>query len=120
MKSDPREIRTRLRWFVTTKNKTKNISKTCRFFGISRPSYYLWLRRYQELGKRGLVAHSRRPQASPSATPIGIVKTIYILRRRNGWGPGRIKKALSKKMNFNISTKTIYIILKKKKLNKLR
>ena len=36
-----------------------NVSKTCRYFGISRETYYCWRRRYQQYGEKGLV--NRRP-----------------------------------------------------------
>ena len=29
---------------------TGNVAMTCRYFGISRHTYYFWLRRYQQLG----------------------------------------------------------------------
>ena len=29
-----------------------NVARTCRYYGISRPTYYKWLRRYEELGTR--------------------------------------------------------------------
>jgi len=31
-----------------------NVAKTCRYYGISRPTFYKWFRRYQELGPEGL------------------------------------------------------------------
>ncbi len=30
---------------------THNVSKTCRYFGISRNAFYKWQRRYLELGE---------------------------------------------------------------------
>ena len=36
-----------------------NVSRTCRYFGISRETYYCWRRRYQQYGEKGLV--NRRP-----------------------------------------------------------
>ena len=32
---------------------TGNVSMTCRYFGITRQAYYIWLRRYQEHGLEG-------------------------------------------------------------------
>ena len=32
---------------------TGNVAMTCRYFGISRHTYYFWLRRYQQLGPEG-------------------------------------------------------------------
>ena len=33
---------------------TGNVSRTCRYYGITRQAYYTWLRRYEELGLEGL------------------------------------------------------------------
>jgi transposase-like protein len=37
------------------------ISKTCRYFGISRTALPRWLKRYQKSGEVGLRGRSRRP-----------------------------------------------------------
>ena len=39
-----------------------NISKTCRYFGISREIYYQWKRSYKELGEKGLINSKPCPQ----------------------------------------------------------
>src|SRR6266566_2563078 len=44
---------------------TGNVSRTCRYYGITRQAYYTWLRRYEELGLEGLRDRSRRPHVSP-------------------------------------------------------
>jgi transposase-like protein len=33
---------------------TRNVARTCRYYGVTRESYYKWLRRYEELGVDGL------------------------------------------------------------------
>ena len=32
---------------------TGNVAKTCRYYGISRQTFYKWLRRYEEQGPEG-------------------------------------------------------------------
>jgi transposase-like protein len=49
-----------------------NVSQTCRYYGITRQSYYVWLRRYVEKGVPGLEDRSRRPHRSPQATSTEI------------------------------------------------
>ena len=44
---------------------TGSVARTCRAYGISRSTYYKWLRRYEELGIEGLRDWSRRPLTSP-------------------------------------------------------
>ncbi|MBE3142801.1 MAG: helix-turn-helix domain-containing protein [Planctomycetes bacterium] len=46
------------------------MSKTCRYFGISRNAFYKWQRRYVELGEVGLINCSRRPLHSPRASSM--------------------------------------------------
>jgi transposase-like protein len=46
-----------------------NVAFTCRYYGMARPSYYKWLRRYEELGEEGLRDRSRRPLVSPRMRP---------------------------------------------------
>ena len=47
---------------------TGNVSKTCRYYGITRQSYYKWLRRYEAGGITALRDGSSRPHTSPRAT----------------------------------------------------
>ncbi|MEA2506870.1 MAG: hypothetical protein QOH48_1488, partial [Actinomycetota bacterium] len=39
---------------------TKNVAQTCRYYGISRQTYYSWFRRYEEFGLAGLRDRSKR------------------------------------------------------------
>lgn len=38
---------------------TGNVSKTCRYYGITRQAYYKWLRRYEGGGLEGCVSGHR-------------------------------------------------------------
>ena len=49
---------------------TGNVAHTCRSFGISRPTFYTWLRRYREKGAEGLRDRSSRPHHSPNASSV--------------------------------------------------
>jgi transposase-like protein len=42
-----------------------NVALTCRYYGITRQCYYVWLRRDEELGVAGLRDRSSRPHLSP-------------------------------------------------------
>lgn len=52
---------------------TGNMSKTCRYYGITRQVYYKWLRRYEEGGLEALRDCSSRPHVSPNATKTEVV-----------------------------------------------
>ena len=42
-----REVEVRQKW-IEHYLKTQNISKTCRYFGISRTTFYKWYKRYKK------------------------------------------------------------------------
>jgi transposase-like protein len=66
---------------------TGNVALTCRYFGISRNTFYKWQRRYQEEGPDGLRDRSSRPHNSPRATHADIVAKIVYLRSSYHFGP---------------------------------
>jgi len=60
-KDQLRRAKIRLRRFQHYEQVTKNVSQTCRFFGISRGQFYFWLR-YQKIGFHGLKAQKCGPR----------------------------------------------------------
>ncbi len=60
---------------------THNVSKTCRYFGLSRTAFYRCYRRYRDSGEEGLKDHSRRPLHSPRATKTEVLAKILYLRQ---------------------------------------
>ena len=58
----------RLRIIHHAQEVTNNVAKTCRYYGISKPVFYKWLRRHERYGEEGLRDKSRRPHNSPRAT----------------------------------------------------
>lgn len=59
---------------------SRNISKTCRYFGISGAAFYRWRNRYQHYGAQDLRDRSRRPLNSPRTTQAEIIAKIIYLR----------------------------------------
>ncbi|WP_354502286.1 IS481 family transposase [Mycetocola sp. 2940] len=57
-----------------------SVGETAIRFGVSRQWIYTLLARYREEGEKGLETRSRRPQHSPSATPVDVQATILQLR----------------------------------------
>jgi hypothetical protein len=49
------------------------VALTCRYFGITRQSFYTWKRRYDELRDEGLKDRSRRPKTTPNATHVDVI-----------------------------------------------
>jgi transposase-like protein len=57
----------RIRFVVLSSRSGRSHSELCREFGISRPTGYLWLKRYGRGGVRAVAEISHRPHSSPRA-----------------------------------------------------
>ena len=72
-------------------------SALCREFGISRPTGYKWLSRYEESGRSGLVDRSKAAKTHPNAVLEEIEKEIVVFRGQHPkWGPLKIKTRLER------------------------
>lgn len=96
---------------------TGNVAQTCRYYGISRQTYYRWLRRYEDKGLPGLRDRSKRPLVSPRATPAEIVTKIVYLRQNYHFGPRKIEMYLKRYHDITMSVSGIWRILKRLDLN---
>ena len=67
-----------------------SVAVTCRYYGITRQTYYHWLRRYVQLGKSGLRDLSRRAHHCPHATSEEVVGKIVHLRQNYHFGRRRL------------------------------
>jgi transposase InsO family protein len=77
--------------FVIRASRGEALSQLCREYGISRPTGYLWLRRFQQQGVSGMEERSRRPRASPLQTSAAVEQRIEQLRRqRPDWGARKL------------------------------
>ena len=71
-----------------------NLSELCREFGVSRPTGYRWVRRYQDAGHdvRAMEERSRRPKTSPTAVPEAMQDVIVCARKQKPrWGPRKLR-----------------------------
>ena len=82
---------------------TGNVSQTCRYFGITRQTFYIWLRRFEEKGLEGLRDKSSRPHVSPNATNAEVVGKIIYLRQSYHFGPHKIAMYLKRYHEVTIS-----------------
>lgn len=76
-----RDIRRKLR-VLEHAEQTSNVSKTCRYFGISRDTFYRWKKNYQERGEGGLVNSKPCPKNLSLRTPPEIEEKIIYLRKK--------------------------------------
>src|SRR5579862_7005188 len=87
----------RVRFVVRAAGKSQPFSSLCAEFGISRPTGYLWLRRYAESGIAGIAEQSRKPHGSPRRTAAWLEDRVSQMRRRYpDWGARKLRVLLSR------------------------
>jgi len=118
MTEDQREIRRKLR-ILEHAEVTGDVSKTCRYFGIGRASFYRWRRAYQSQGEAGLANKRSVPHNHPNKTPAAVVEKVLYLRRTYHLGPMRIVWYLERYHGIRISDAGVYRILRRNGLNRL-
>lgn len=89
----------------------RNVARTCRYFGISRKTYYKWKRRYDEHREAGLCDRPRIPHRSPRSTPREVVSKILYLRQTYHFGPRRIADYLRRFHAVSLATASVHRIL---------
>ncbi len=74
------------------------MAELCRRYGISRPTGYKWVKRFEEEGFPGLGERSRRPEGCSHETAIEITESILELRRRHPyWGAKKLLVVLKRR-----------------------
>lgn len=107
MTHDQREIRRKLRILEHGKA-SGDVSKTCRYFGIGRASFYRWRAAYRTRGEAGLACNRSVPHNHPNKTPTAVVEKVLHLRRRYHLGPQRIVWYLERYHGLRISDGCVY------------
>jgi len=113
-----RDIRRKLR-VLKHAEQSKNVAKTCKYFGISRQSFYTWQKVYIELGEEGLVNSKPCPKNPALRTPAHIEEKILYLRKTYHLGPERISMFLERYHDIKISYVTSYRVLRRHGFNRL-
>ena len=76
-----------------------NKRELCRRFGISAPTAYKWLKRYENEGLEGLQTRSRRPVSSPKLTEPSLESEVIKLRQdQPAWGGRKISRMLNQRI----------------------
>jgi transposase len=104
----------RLAWMMAYRE-TGNAQAVCTRFGISRKTFYKWLKRYQEANgdSTSLSDRSRRPHHFPRATLPEHVNLLRRVREETGFGQRRLRAYLVEKYSVSLSERTIWKILKR-------
>lgn len=84
----------RARFVIEAELSDLSHSELCRRYGISRPTGYKWLARYEAQGLAGLEDCSHAPRCCPHATSAPVVDRVLEIRDRRGWGARKIQRKL--------------------------
>jgi transposase len=100
----------RVRFVVAVSRREKPLAQLCREFEISRPTGYVWIKRYREQGIAGLEEHSRRPRYSPRQTAEALEQRVIQMRSRwPDWGARKIGKKLEE-LGVKLPASTVHRI----------
>ena len=116
-KADPlhtSSLHPRLAWMICY-NETGSAQEVCNKFGISRKTFYKWLKRYKEASgsSTSLTDRSRRPHRFPRATPEAEIELLKQAKAQTGFGQRRLRVYMEQKYNISLSERTIWKILKR-------
>ena len=113
-----REIAHKLKVFAHAEQ-NGNVVLTCRYFGISRNTFYRWKKNYKSKGEIGLVNSKPCPQNLKLRTPAEIEDKIIYLRQHYHFGQLRISWYLWRYHQIKISAAGAYHVLKRHGMNRL-
>ncbi|MBB5065690.1 IS481 family transposase [Granulicella mallensis] len=109
----------RIRFVVAASRGESSLTELCKEFEISRPTGYLWLKRYRAGGVSGVAELSRRPHRSPERTAESIERRIAELRReRPDWGARKLAVLLGQE-GIAIPAATVHRVLLRQGLVRL-
>lgn len=98
---------------------TGNVSKTCRYFGISRTSFYDWKKVYEQTGEAGLINSKPCPINVPLRIPLEIEEKILHLRKRYHLGQVRIVWFLERYHGIKVSPGGVRNVFLRNGMNRL-
>ncbi|NQT76847.1 MAG: IS481 family transposase [Bacteroidetes bacterium] len=96
-----------------------NVKKACRYFGISRSTYYVWIERYEKDGEKGLINSKPCPENPKLRTPMYIEEKVIYLRKKYHFGPQRIYWYLKRFHQIQTSESSVYRILRRNGISRL-
>ena len=106
----------RVEFVIAATRGEKPFSRLCEEFGISRPTGYLWWKRYRGRGLEGIAEQTRRPHASPTRTQEPVEQQVIALRRRYpDWGARKLG-VLLQQSGQQLPASTIHRILRRRDL----
>ena len=87
----------KLRFVFEYQRDEETMGELCARFGICRDTGYVWLRRYQQHGVKGLVELNRASKQHPNQTAAEVEQAVLELRESHmRWGPRKLKRVLER------------------------
>lgn len=106
----------RVQFVIRASSGKEPMAALCREFGISRPTGYLWRKRYLQGGSLSAVRErSRRPQRSPRLITGSKAERVVALRQQTGWGAKKLRVLLAEEA-IALPVRTIHRILERRAL----
>jgi transposase len=111
--ASPSAVQFRQQWFKEYEL-LGNARVTCQHFGISRKTFYKWLRRYKDSGNNpaSLADLPRTPHHSPRRTREEVRQWVIAIRSTTGYGPRRLRRELIEQKGVQLSERTIWKIIR--------
>lgn len=102
----------RVKFAIRASSGKEEMKALCQEFEISRPTGYLWLKRYRECERIGELAElSRRPHLSPNQTGAEQEQRVLALRKQYpDWGARKLMELL-KRERLELARITVHRIL---------
>jgi len=93
-------VEERRRFIADVRLDVFSLRELCERYGISRPTAYLWLERFEQEGLAGLVDRSHRPHTCPHATPAEVWQAVRQARQEHStWGPKKLLWLVAKRLD---------------------
>lgn len=106
----------RAEFAMRARRREQSFSSLCAEYAISRPTGYVWLKRFAAEGLSGLEELSRRPRNSPTKTPEQIERQVAELRlARPDWGARKLREQLAEQ-RIRLAASTVHRILQRQGL----
>jgi len=94
----------------------RSFSSLCVEYGISRPTGYLWLKRYRTQGVAGLHEASRKPLRTPRRSPAELEEQIVTMRGQHpDWGARKLRVLLGRS-GVDVPASTVHRVLSRRGL----
>ena len=108
------EAKKRLKW-MDYYHKCRNVSRTRRYFGISRETFYEWRRRYNPFRLESLEEKSRRPKKTRQweVKREQELRIIALRKAHVRWGKMKIKKLYHEQYREEISSWAVQRVIEK-------